>query len=126
MAEINSNNGNVQISDDVIATIAYTAMLEVDGTKEYSTLAGDIIDKFFKKNFKGISLSIENKDVLVSINLVVKLNYKITEVAKDVQVKVKNAIEMMTGLNVISVNVNVVGVDITKDNIKQNNEDLEQ
>lgn len=118
MAEINSNGGSVQISDDVIATIAYTAMLEVEGTKEYSTLAGDIIEKFFKKNFKGISLSIDNKEVSISINLVVKFNYKITDVAKEVQNKVKNAIEMMTGLNVICVNINVIGVDISKEDSK--------
>lgn len=125
MSEIN-NNGSVQISDDVIATIAYTAMLEVDGTYDYSTLAGDIIEKFFKKNTKGVSLSIQNKDISLSINLVVKLNYKINDVAKSVQNKVKNAIEMMTGLNVISVNINVIGVDIVKAKPKEHAQESDE
>ena len=126
MSGINNNKGSIQISDDVIATIAHTAMLEVDGTYDYSTLAGDIIEKFFKKNFKGISLSIENKNISISMNLVVKLNYKINEVAKEVQNKVKNAIEMMTGFNVNCVNINVIGVDISKLKKKENTEITEE
>lgn len=126
MSEINNNKGSIQISDDVIATIAHTAMLEVEGTYDYSTLAGDIIEKFFKKNFKGISLSIENKNISISMNLVVKLNYKINDVAKKVQDKVKNAIEMMTGFNVICVNINVIGVDISKLKKKENTETVEE
>lgn len=117
--ENNNNSSSVKISEDVFATIAHTALLEVDGTYDYSTLAGDILEKFFKKNTKGINLSIQDKTISFTINLVVKLNFKIDEVAKAVQSKVKSAIESMTDFTVTSVNVNVIGVDISKHKIEQ-------
>lgn len=118
MVQINSEVSNVQISEEVIATIAHTAMLEVEGTCDCTTLAGDIFDKFLKKSFKGINLNIENNEVNVNINLAVKVNFKIDEVAKETQKKVKNAIETMTGLKVRFVNINIVGLETSKNTTK--------
>lgn len=122
MADINCNGGEIHISNEVIATIAYTAMLEVEGTNDYSTLAKGIMEKIFKKSFKGVELSIEENNVKIDINLVVKLNYNIKEVAKNVQEKVKNSVETMTGLNVVSVNVKIIDININKENKKESNE----
>ena len=44
------------------------------------------------------------------ITIVVKYGYRIQEVAQKVQQEIKNAIETMTGLKVVEVNVNVNGI----------------
>lgn len=117
MAEINNNDGIVQVSNEVLATIAQTAAMEVEGVFGTTTgLANEIIEKFGKKSSsKGIVISIENKMILIDINLAIKLNYRISDIAEKVQKKVKNAIESMTGIEVYKVNINIVSVEISKD-----------
>ena len=108
---------NIQISNDVISTIASVAALEVDGVSALSTLLlSNIKDLLSKKNTsKGIVVEVsDNGDVAVTVNMIVKYNYKIQDVALNVQNQVIRAISDMTNYNVSYVNVNVVGVTIPK------------
>lgn len=108
---------NIQISNDVISTIAGVAASEVDGVSSLSTLlSSNLKDLISKKNSgKGISVEVaDNGDVTVTVNMIVKYNYKIQDVALNVQNQVIRAISDMTNYNVSAVNVNVVGVNIPK------------
>ena len=108
---------NIQISNDVISTIASVAALEVDGVSALSTLlSSNIKDLLSKKNTsKGIVVEVsDNGDVAVTVNMIVKYNYKIQDVALNVQNQVIRAISDMTNYNVSYVNVKVVGVTIPK------------
>ncbi len=102
-------SGQVNISNDVISVIAGTAALQTEGVIGMSgNFAGDIIEMLGKKNFtKGVSISIENKNVRISIDLIVKFGSKLYEVALAVQKNVKTAVENMTGLSVAEVNINI-------------------
>ena len=116
--KINTNidsDGNVCISDDVIATIASIATKSVDGVFEMAgSLTGGFVELFGKKNpSKGVKVSITDSDVAIDIDVVVKFGVKIPDVAEEVQDKVKNEVEAMTGLNVVAVNVNVEGIRIS-------------
>jgi len=101
--------GQVNISDDVISVIAGTAALQVDGVVGMSgNFAGDIIEMLGKKNFsKGVSIVIEDGNVQISLDIIVKFGSKVHEVALAVQKNVKTAVENMTGLSVISVDINI-------------------
>ena len=108
---------NIQISNDVISTIASVAALEVDGVSALSTLLSSNIKDLLSKNntSKGIVVEVsDNGDVAVTVNMIVKYNYKIQDVALNVQNQVIRAISDMTNYNVSYVNVNVVGVTIPK------------
>lgn len=108
---------NVQISNDVISTIVGVAASEVDGVYALSTLlSSNIKDLLSKKNAaKGVAVEVaENGDVTVTVNMIVKYNYKIQDVALNVQNQVIRAVSDMTNFNVAAVNVNVVGVNIPK------------
>lgn len=112
-----SDISNIQISNDVISTIASVAASEVDGVSALSTLlSSNIKDLLSKKNSgKGVIVDVtDNGDVSVTVNMIVKYNYKIQDVALNVQNQVIRAISDMTNYNVSSVNVNVVGVNIPK------------
>lgn len=124
MPHINYNrDGLIQISNEVISSITTKATMEVEGVFSISTnFAEDIIEKIGKKFFsKGINISVENGDVKVNLNIIVKANYKVYDVATEVQNKVKSAIELMTNLNVSTVNVNIAGIEISKGKHKDKN-----
>jgi len=117
MAETNTkcdceNIGQVQISDEVIAVIAGTAAMEIDGVVSMSgNFTGDLAEKLGKRNAsRGVKVSVADGDVAVDISIVVRLGCKIQDVSAEVQKRVKTAIETMTGLNVNEINVHVISV----------------
>ncbi|HAH18115.1 MULTISPECIES: Asp23/Gls24 family envelope stress response protein [Eubacterium] len=106
------NIGEVQIADDVVASIAGLAATEVKGV---ISLAGgvtaELISKLgMKKLSKGVKVVVEESNVTVSVAINVEFGSNIPEVSAKVQEKVKTTVENMTGLSVIGVNVKVLGI----------------
>lgn len=115
----NQNNieiGHVKISDDVVAIIAGLAATEIKGVAGMSGgIAGGISDILGRKNLsKGVKVQVGEKEAAVDLYIIVEYGSKIPEVAWEIQESVKNAIETMTGLNVVEVNIHVQGVYIEK------------
>lgn len=113
----NGKVGEVQIADEVVATIAGLAATEVKGV---STTAGNVTNelagKFGKKNLsRGVKVLVSPDAVSVDMALTLDYGYGIPETAKQVQEKVKLAIENMTGLQVKEVNIRIAGVNIVKE-----------
>ncbi len=106
-------NGNILISEDVIATIVANAVNEVEGVVGLSVKPGaDIADMIGKKNWgKGMKIVIEESDE-ISIDCNVNIGYgqSIVTVAKSVQDAVTAALESTAGVKVAAVNVNVCGI----------------
>lgn len=109
--------GEIQISDEVVATIAGLAATEVEGVASMAgNLTNELIGKLGIKNLsKGVKVLVTGHSVDVDLALHIKYNYSIVKVSKDVQERVKNAIESMTGLEVAMVNINIVTVDMGKE-----------
>lgn len=112
----NLQYGQVKISDDVVATIAGLAAGEVEGICSMSGgITGNLTDLFGKKNLsKGVKVEVGEEEAAIDLFLVVDYGVKIPDVAWQVQESVKNAIETMTGLKVVEVNIHVQGVNIPK------------
>lgn len=106
--------GMVDISEEVIGSIASLAALEVDGVVEMvGGLTKDIAEKLGKKNqSRGVKVTRNNNELVVDINLIVSYGVQIQDIGYNVQKKVKNSIEVMTGLHVIQINVNVEGIQL--------------
>lgn len=105
----------VQIADDVIAIISEIATLEVEGIVGMGSYKTDIVQAMgFKKTAKGIKVEVTEGEVFIDVTTVIEYGKKIQEVCLEVQKKVKNAVETMTGLQVVSVNVFVVDVYFNK------------
>ena len=104
--------GTIHISEDVIASIAAVAAVEVEGVGSLATNLGtDLADLLGKKNLsKGVRLELAEQQVTVDISIMVKYGYAIHEVAKAVQDAVFSSVEDTTGLKVTAVNVHVNGV----------------
>ena len=95
-------NGNVMISEDVVAAIAEHALQEVEG----ASLLRDI------KNWnKGIKILIaEDNSVAISMNITVTFGCSVVEVAAASQSAVTASVENRTGVKVSEVNVNICGI----------------
>ena len=107
------NNANIKISDDVIAVIAGVAASEVQGVAEMSGgFAGGISEELSgKKNLsKGIKVESGEKETKIDVNIIVEYGIRIPDVAFEIQNRVKKAVESMTGLKVVEVNVHIQGV----------------
>lgn len=107
--------GQVQIADDVIAVIAEIAALEVEGMAGVGLGKPDIVNTIRgKKASKGIKVEVGEGEVTIDVFVVIKYGVKIQDVCLKVQEKVKNSIETMTGLNVPTINVHVIGAQFEK------------
>lgn len=109
---INDENGNIKISDDVIATIAAVAAEEVEGIVSLQTsLKSSVTDMLGVKSLsKGVKVNIGESEAVIDIYVTIQYGKNLVEVSKLVQSKVKEAIETMTSLQVVEVNVHVSGI----------------
>lgn len=110
--------GEVQIADEVVATIAGLAATEVEGVASMAgNITNELIGKLGVKNLsKGVKVLVTEENVDVDLALNIEYGYSIMKVSEKVQDRVKNAIENMTGLEVSMVNIRIVNVDMGKEN----------
>ena len=111
MTETKTTNGQIQIADEVIGVIAVTAALEVEGVTEGAGSGKGIVEFFGKRNqTKCVKVLNEGSEVMLDIEIIVNFGTKVQVAAEEVQKKVKNAVETMTGISVPVVNVAVAGI----------------
>ena len=108
--------GEVKIADEVIAIIAGLAATEVEGV---ASMAGNITNEWvsrlgMKKLSKGVKVEVTEEHVSVDLSLNIRYGYNIPDVSERVQDRVKSAIENMTGLTVLDVNIRIAGVNINE------------
>lgn len=110
--------GEVQIADDVVAIIAGLAATEIDGVADmYGNITNELVSKLGMKNLsKGVKAVVTEDGVVVDLTLNMKYGYSIKDVSVKVQEKVKSAIETMTGLEVICVNIRVANITVEPNN----------
>lgn len=114
-------NGSIQISEDVVASVTGMAVLEVEGVCGLSSSIGtDIAEMLGMKTLsKGVRLSTTETGALrIDCDVVSKFGQNIFELAKNVQENVKSSVESVTGLRVAEVNVTVCGIALPKDSKK--------
>lgn len=107
-----SNVGEVQIADEVVATIAGLAATEVKGVAAMSSnITNELVSKLGMKNLsRGVKIVVSSDSVAVDLSLTLEYGFSIPKTSRQVQEKVKAAIENMTGLTVSEVNVRIAGV----------------
>ncbi|MCR5785804.1 MAG: Asp23/Gls24 family envelope stress response protein [Eubacterium sp.] len=105
--------GEVQISADVLASIAAIAATDVEGV---NSIAGGLTREALgksgiKSSSKGAMAELDNNNISVNMALTLDYDVAIPTVVPNVQNKVKTTLESMTGLVVTNVNVNIIGVE---------------
>lgn len=114
-AEIDMTPGsNITYASDVVAIIAGLAATEVEGIAGMTTAAGSSVGK--NKNVtRGIKIEMGTEEVAVDLYVIVEYGTPIQRAAMDAQENVRKAIESMTGLHVVRVDVHVQNVSFEQE-----------
>ena len=112
VSKVEAEGGRIIFADEVVATIAALAVSDVDGV---SALSGGVVEGITemlgKKNVtKGVKVEVGAEEAAVDVSVSIKYGYKIKEVCEKIQQAIKSAIETMTGLRVVEINVFVQSV----------------
>ena len=110
--EHDQDNGSVRIADEVIASIAGIAATEVEGVVRLTgNITNEIVSKIAMNSLsKGVRIHIDEQKVSIDLNCELLYGSSIPDVTKEIQEKVKQSVENMTGLEVAAVNVYVAAV----------------
>ncbi|HHW30477.1 MAG TPA: Asp23/Gls24 family envelope stress response protein [Clostridiaceae bacterium] len=111
--------GVIKVTDEVVAIIAGIAASEVPGVACMSGgFAEGIAEAFGRKTMsKGVKVEVGEKEAAIDLYVIIEYGARIPEVAWNIQEKVKEAVETMTGLSVVEVNIHIQGIEFEK-NIK--------
>ena len=106
-------NGNVMISEDVVANIVAHALAEVEGVGSLGTKPGITVADFQLKKHWSKSLKVliaEDNSVSIDCSLMISYGFSVVDVAAAVQQSITTNVESMTGVKVAQINVNVCGI----------------
>lgn len=115
--ELKTKFGQIDISNEVIATIAGGAAVDcygIVGMASKNQLKDGLTDILRKENFtRGVIVRQDNENVHIDMYIIVSYGTKISEIAHNVQSKVKYILDKTVGLSADSVNIFVQGVRVT-------------
>lgn len=114
--EIQSQYGKITIREEVIATVSGVAAMECYGLVGMAprNVQEELTDLLRRDNFeRGVDVQFNEDSISIQLYIVVEYGVKISEVAKNVQERVKYVVETMLGLKVDRVNVKVQSVRVT-------------
>lgn len=112
------DNGGVNIADEVVAIIAGLAATEVDGV---ASLAGNLTNEVISKAgagklAKGVKVATDEEDNLaIRMSVNIAYGYEIPKICEHIQEKVKSAVENMTGLQVVSIDIKIASVSVANE-----------
>jgi len=114
--ELNNEFGQIDISTDVLAQIAGGAAVEcygIVGMASKHQIRDGLTDILRKENFaKRVVIRQQDEDLHIDMYIIVSYGTKISEVAYQVQSKVKYTVDKTLGMSVKSVNIFVQGVRV--------------
>ena len=116
---INNSNGNVDIATEVISTVVGASTTEIFGVVGMTSKAA-VKDNFRsilrQENYsKGVVVNNNNNEISIDVYVVVSFGVKISEVAKNIQERVRFNLENQLGIFVAKINVYVQNVKVVED-----------
>ncbi len=110
------NNNILSINKEVIAKMAGLAAQETEGVAALAKIPSDVKTIFHTGEFtRSVKVNTDNDCVEIEVYIKVKSGALATKVAEDVQNKIKDDIQNMTGSAVTKVNVVVADVEFSED-----------
>ncbi|GIN57552.1 Asp23/Gls24 family envelope stress response protein [Lederbergia ruris] len=114
--ELKNSYGHIDISNEVIATTAGGAAIDcygIVGMASKNQIKDGLTDILRKENFtRGIIVRQEEEALHIDMYIIVSYGTKISEVAHNVQSKVKYTLEQTIGVAADTVNIYVQGVRV--------------
>lgn len=110
-----TNEGKISIAQSVVAKIAGVACREISGVHAMGTSSGRALGALREripgssgaKVDQGVGVEVGETQAAIDLDIVVEYGVSIADLGQSIQRNVKQAVERMTGLEVVEVNVNV-------------------
>ncbi|MFP4661894.1 MAG: Asp23/Gls24 family envelope stress response protein [Halanaerobiales bacterium] len=116
------NIGTIKIANEVVAIIASLAASEIEGVASMSGGVGSGIAEMLGHK-KGVKVENGDEECIIDLSVVVEYGISIPDVAENIQQNVKDAIESMTGLNAVEINIHVQGVNFPNEEESEEEEE---
>lgn len=112
IGQLQAEENSVRIADEVVSVIAGIAAMEVEGIAGMSGgLVSGMAEMLGKKNLaKGVRVQVGERECAIDLSVIVDYGVRIPEVAQRVQENVKQAVESMTGLDAVEINIHIQGI----------------
>ncbi len=113
-------NGSISFANDVVATIAGLATVEIEGVAGMSGgFSGGLAELLGRKNLtKGVKVEVGKEECAVDLFIIVDYGVEIPLMCDKIQANVKKAVETMTGLRTVEINVHIQGVRVAKEPVE--------
>jgi len=109
-------NGRVHFTDGVIETLAFVSSTEVPGLAATIDKNDITLECMIKKSrLRSIRVGLLGDRVQIGLSITVNPERRTIDIAKEVQERVRNNVENMTGLTVAAVNVHVASIQIAQE-----------
>lgn len=112
---IETKLGNIEIANEVIATVAGIAAVESYGLVGMASrkIKDGIVELLGRENLsRGVEVREVEGELYIDLYIIVSYGTRIDEVANNVISTVKYSVEKYTGVKVSMVNINVQGVRV--------------
>ena len=111
--ELEYEESKLIIQDKVVAKIARIAVNNIDGILEMKGNIADSIGSFFGSNDSknaGVNVEVGEREAKVNLDVIIEYGKNARQIFNDIQRVVGTNVKEMTGLDVVTVNVDVVDV----------------
>lgn len=112
---------SIRISSEVIAVITSIISSDVPGVAGMSGgVVGGIAERLGRKDMtKGIKVHVEEDKVTIDLNIIVEYGVSIVEATDKLKKEVRTHVEKTTGLKVLAININVLGINLPEEEEEQ-------
>jgi len=101
--------GKLNLSQDVVATIAGLAAREIEGV---ARLGKSRLIEFGERPRRGVAVEVGAQEAALDLEVVIKYGYNLREVAKKLRQRIAEQVDLMAGRQVVEVNINVVDIEL--------------
>ena len=111
--ELEYEESKLIIQDKVVAKIARITVNNIDGILEMKGNIADSIGSFFGSNDSknaGVNVEVGEREAKVNLDVIIEYGKNARQIFNDIQRVVSTNVKEMTGLDVVTVNVDVVDV----------------
>ena len=117
-----SDNGKVFCNKNIMLSIINLAAKEISGVSSLVAKFDSRVKRWFSPSnyFEGVKVSYNKEGINIDVYINVFFGYSVSDVAYRVQENIKNGIASMLESKINTINIHVMGVDFSKEELSKN------
>ena len=110
-----TDDGQISVAEGVVQKIAGVHAMGTSGSRTFGTIRERIPGSSGPNVAQGVGVEVGETEAAIDLDIVVEYGVAIAELGRSIQRNVRQAVERMTGLHVVEVNVAVDDVYLPTD-----------